>query len=169
MFATNRERFESGEFGPGGFGGPFRARRGMMEPAILTALEERPMHGYEVIKTLEERSHGMWRPSPGSVYPTLQLLEEKDHVLSREEDGKKIYELTEEGKKAASEAAAQREHMKAAFAEKMRGHKGGRRELGDIMRMVRDIYHKGNDEQHEQLAAALAEFKQTLANIQGAA
>lgn len=55
----------------------FRAGRGMMEPAILAALSERPMHGYEIISYLEKRSQGYWRPSPGSVHPTLQPLEKK--------------------------------------------------------------------------------------------
>lgn len=83
-----------------------------MEPAILAALSERPMHGYEVISYLEKRSQGFWRPSPGSVYPTLQLLEEKDLVTYTDHDGEKVYELTALG---TTEAEASRDHLKGVF------------------------------------------------------
>lgn len=84
--------------------GFMQARRGDMRPILLRVLKARPMHGYEIIRHLEEKSHGMWRPSPGSVYPTLQLLEEEDLVRSTEEGGKKVYELTVKGKKEAEAA-----------------------------------------------------------------
>ena len=61
-----------GSFGPGG-----RNRRGMMRYLLLEALAAEPMHGYQIIQHLEERSGGMWRPSPGSVYPTLQQLDDE--------------------------------------------------------------------------------------------
>jgi hypothetical protein len=68
--------------GPGPWGAPFggrgggpRVRRGDVRAAILTLLVERPMHGYEMIQELEARTNGVWRPSAGSIYPTLQLLE----------------------------------------------------------------------------------------------
>src|SRR5919106_1034527 len=73
----------SGPFGPGGPMGQGRhgrgrgGRRGNVRMAILALLLERPMHGYEMISELEERTGGVWRPSPGSVYPTLQLLEDE--------------------------------------------------------------------------------------------
>lgn len=79
-----------------------QAKRGDMTPIILNTLAEKPMHGYEIIRELEKKSHGFWRPSPGSVYPTLQLLEEQDLVTSNEVSGKKIYELTDLGRSEAS-------------------------------------------------------------------
>src|SRR5262249_20971014 len=94
-----------GHHGNGGFFGGhwgrmqmLQARRGDMRGIILKALLERPMHGYEIIRSLEEASGGMWRPSPGSVYPMLQLLEEEELVTGRDENGKKVYALTETGK-----------------------------------------------------------------------
>src|SRR5580700_11427851 len=78
-----------------------RARRGDMVPTILRVLLEKPMHGYEIISHLEEKSYGFWRPSAGSVYPNLQLLEERGLVTGKDENGKKIYNLTEAGKEAA--------------------------------------------------------------------
>jgi DNA-binding PadR family transcriptional regulator len=97
--------------GPGGPGGPRgrggghgrgrRGRRGDVRAAILALLAEQPRHGYEIISEISERSGGFWRPSPGSVYPTLQLLADEGLVSSRDEGGKKLFELTESGRTAA--------------------------------------------------------------------
>jgi DNA-binding PadR family transcriptional regulator len=85
-----------------GRGGP-RARRGDVRAAILALLAERPMHGYEMIQEIEERSGGLWRPSAGSIYPTLQLLEDADLIRGTESEGKRRFELTDEGRKAVEE------------------------------------------------------------------
>ena len=92
-------------FGPGR--GPM-VRRGDVRAAILALLAEEPMHGYQIIGQLRERSGGMWRPSAGSVYPTLQQLEDEGLVKAEEHDGRKVYALTEDGQKAAAEAAKNR-------------------------------------------------------------
>jgi DNA-binding PadR family transcriptional regulator len=72
----------------------------------LKLLAERPMHGYEMIQEIGERSDGLWRPSPGSVYPTLQLLADEGLVTSNEGNGsKRLFELTDEGRAAIDENA----------------------------------------------------------------
>jgi hypothetical protein len=85
-------------FGPGGRRGPRgrgRGRRGDVRTAILALLAERPMHGYEMIQEIGERSNGLWQPSPGSVYPTLQLLVDEGLIVGTETEGsKKLFELT---------------------------------------------------------------------------
>lgn len=149
----------------GGFGGPFRAGRGMMEPAILGVLLERPMHGYEIMKTLEEHSHGVWRPSPGSVYPTLQLLEEKGHVTSKEEAGKKVYSITKEGQKLAEATAEQRAHWRGRFAKREEVSSDMRHLFGSAMRMMRQISLTGNDQQKKALDTAIHEFYNKLSTI----
>jgi len=78
-------------------------RRGEIRPLILSVLRQKPMHGYEVIQELEEQSGGRWRPSAGSVYPTLQQLADEGLVTSEEVDGRRTYTLTDEGRKAAAE------------------------------------------------------------------
>src|SRR5919106_4066578 len=80
-----------------------RARRGDVRSAILTLLGEKPMHGYEMIQELEQRSGGRWRPSAGSIYPTLQLLEDEDLVRAEEVDGKRVFDLTEAGRARIAE------------------------------------------------------------------
>lgn len=122
---TDREgaerRFRRGGMGPGPFGGrgdfggrggrhPHehpghhgggRLRRGDMRGLLLAGLLDGPAHGYELMSRLEERSGGSWRPSPGSVYPHLQALQDEGLVRSRDEDGRKTYELTDEGRAQA--------------------------------------------------------------------
>ena len=88
-------------------GGGGRRRRGDIRTAVLAALEEAPAHGYEIIQRFEDKTAGAWRPSAGSIYPTLQLLEDEGLVRAYERDGKKVYELTEEGRSAAAERVAE--------------------------------------------------------------
>ena len=92
-------------FGPGFAGGGRRAGRGDIRAAILALLAERPMHGYQLIQELTERSGGSWRPSPGSVYPTLQQLEDEGLVRAvQSEAGRRVFELTEAGRAEAASA-----------------------------------------------------------------
>jgi DNA-binding PadR family transcriptional regulator len=74
-------------------------QRGEFKYLILDLLKEKPRYGYEVIRELEERFHGFYSPSPGVVYPTLQYLEDMGYVTSKEQDGKKVYTITDEGLK----------------------------------------------------------------------
>ena len=71
--------------------------RGDLKFVILRLVSKRPMHGYEVMKALEEESKGYYRPSPGSVYPTLQMLQDEGYVTVEEQEGKKIYTITDAG------------------------------------------------------------------------
>lgn len=87
-----------------GFGTHGRARRGNVRTAVLVLLAERPMHGYEIIQQVDERSGGFWRPSPGSVYPTLQLLEDQGLIRGEDAEGRRVFTLTDAGRAAAEEA-----------------------------------------------------------------
>jgi len=87
-----------GGFGPGG--GPHgrrRRKRGEIRHAILHLLEERSMHGYEMIQEIEARSDGRWSPSPGSVYPMLQLMEDEGLITHEEVEGRKVFTLAKMG------------------------------------------------------------------------
>ena len=81
-----------------------RAGRGELRSAVLALLAERPMHGYQIIHEIEERSGGSWKPSAGSVYPTLQLLADEGLVSAEESNGRKVYSLTEEGRQEVAGA-----------------------------------------------------------------
>ena len=95
-------------FGPGrGAMGPRFFERGDLKYGLLALLEDRPKHGYEMIKELEERAGGFYTPSAGAVYPTLQLMEDRGWVTVREADGKKVYAITDSGRQALAEQKQQ--------------------------------------------------------------
>jgi DNA-binding PadR family transcriptional regulator len=107
MFAM---RFGRHPFGPHGHHGPFGPGeggrffgRGDVKFALLELLQERPMHGYEMMKALEEKSGGFYTPSPGSIYPTLQMLEDRGFVTVQEAEGKKVYSITAAGQALLTE------------------------------------------------------------------
>ncbi len=89
------------------FGGGRRAGRGDIRAAILALLHEEPMHGYQIMQELETRSGGAWRVSPGSVYPTLQQLQDEGLITSTEQSGgRRVFELTAAGREQAKTSAA---------------------------------------------------------------
>ncbi len=91
-----------------------RVRRGEARYLLLDALRDGPMHGYEIIKSLEEKSTGQYAPSPGSVYPTLQLLEELGHVGAEQDAERRKYHLTQSGQ---VELDAHAEEVKTFWAQ----------------------------------------------------
>jgi DNA-binding PadR family transcriptional regulator len=74
-------------------------QKGDLKYVILDLLKDKPRHGYDIIRELEELSYGFYKPSPGVIYPTLQMLEEMGYASSVEQEGKKVYSITEEGRK----------------------------------------------------------------------
>jgi DNA-binding PadR family transcriptional regulator len=118
-------------FGPGGPGGPWGDRgprafaRGDLKYALLNSLQERPKHGYEMIKELEERTGGFYTPSAGAIYPTLQLLEDRGWVTSETQDGKRVYTITDDGRAALKENEEQRPPMHGPGPWGHHGHRRG--------------------------------------------
>jgi len=102
MFGRKGFKFGRGECGTGFSGEFMRMRRGDIKFHLLEILKETPRHGYEIISELEKQSGG-YRPSPGSVYPTLQMLEEGGYLTSEQIDSKKVYTITKEGLKLLEE------------------------------------------------------------------
>jgi DNA-binding PadR family transcriptional regulator len=78
-----------------------QVRRGDVQPAVIALLKEQDMHGYQIIQELTERSGGAWNPSPGSIYPILQMLEDQDMVTSEKVGGKRVFSLTDAGREYA--------------------------------------------------------------------
>lgn len=117
-------------------------QKGDFKYLILDLLKDKPRHGYEIIRELEERFHGFYTPSPGAVYPTLQWLEEMGYVTSSQQEGKKIYTITEEGRKFLAE----REKQTGEFKSQMKNWFDWctpeiGEELHDIMHELRDLRH----------------------------
>ena len=155
-------------FGPGGpwggrgRGGPRgRARRGDVRASILALLKDRPMHGYEMIQEIAERSGGAWKPSPGSVYPTLQLLEDEGLISSESEGGKKLFALTDEGRTAA-EAGPE-----APWEEAARGVDwealGEIRQAGfGLMEAFGQVWKTGSEGQRQKALAVIHDARKKL-------
>jgi DNA-binding PadR family transcriptional regulator len=154
-------------FGPRGFafGGPRRRRRqwfesGDMKYVILKVLRDKPRHGYEVMKELEDRMHGCYSPSPGTVYPTLQWLEDEELVRSREENGKKVYEITDAGRKFLEEHKDVVEDIFDRVAETVEEALGG--SMAEVnhaaARVMKAVYRRGwraSDAIRKQIAEIL--------------
>jgi DNA-binding PadR family transcriptional regulator len=164
-------------FGPGG-GGPWggrggggrggrpwgRARRGDVRSAILALLAERPMHGYEIIGELSERTEGLWRPSPGSIYPTLQLLEDEGLIIAQADEagGKRRYSLTDEGRRAAEEIAGGPAPWEAVTAGAPAGARNLRQAVMKLMPAVRQVMMTGGPREYEEVAKILDETRRRL-------
>jgi DNA-binding PadR family transcriptional regulator len=136
-----RDRIFKHERFPRGFGRESPFGKGDLKYVILDLLKEKPRYGYEIIRALEERSHGFYTPSPGVVYPTLQMLEEMGHASSAERDGKKIYTITGEGEKFLAErkdfTAEVKKHMKRHWnPENIDSFAGMMGEVGELARLV---------------------------------
>jgi DNA-binding PadR family transcriptional regulator len=100
--------------GPGGFPRGTRARRGDVRAAALLLLAEEPRNGYQIMQEIEQRSGGVWRPSPGSVYPALAQLEDEGLVRLDEKDGRRTYVLTDAGR---AYVGARRDDLAAPWEE----------------------------------------------------
>jgi DNA-binding PadR family transcriptional regulator len=127
---------------------------------VLNALLEGPAHGYEIIRRLEERSGGLWRPSAGSVYPMLQQLEDEELVTSETESqgGKRVYQLTDSGREQASQATDLpwgRPGVGGPAVEV-------RDAVGAIQAAARQVVAVGSPEQLERATALLTETRQKL-------
>ncbi|OBG85492.1 PadR family transcriptional regulator [Mycobacterium sp. E802] len=157
--------FGPGPFGGGPFGGPFggprgrggrggrRGRRGDVRAAILTLLAERPMHGYEMTQEIAARSNNLWKPSPGSVYPTLQLLVDEGLIAPAETEGsKKTFELTAEGRQAAAEIDTPPwEQILADQEDETPGHQNLHGAAAQLMTAVGQSAYAATEEQRQRI------------------
>jgi DNA-binding PadR family transcriptional regulator len=154
-------------FGPGagpGMRGPRRGGRGSrlnVRPAVLALLLERPMHGYEIIQELDARTNGIWRPSPGSVYPTLQLLEDEGLIEAEAEGGRKSYHLTDAGRPEA-EAAAETPPWSRIGDDTMSQVQDFRDAAVGIMGALKQVGFNGTPEQRQKALEVLNETKRKL-------
>lgn len=114
-----------------------RAERGGVKYLVLDAVADAPRHGYEIMQVIEERSKGAYRPSPGVIYPTLQLLDETGLLRSTEKDGRKVYEITG----------------------------AGRAELEANRETVRDFYEQQDSASWEEYADELGDFTRRLVGL----
>ena len=152
-----------------GFGGPGggrgrggRARRGDVRAAVLALLADRPMHGYEMIKEIEERSEGAWTPSAGSIYPMLQLLEDEGLIRGEDSDGKRRFTLTDTGRTEQAEKAEDVAPWDAVKAGAPTGHLALRESVGKLFAAVRQVGQTGDEDQRKQVTELLDETRRKV-------
>ena len=156
-------------FNFGGVGPHFE--RGDIKLVVLNLLKDKPRHGYDIIQEIEKKFHGFYNPSSGIIYPTLQLLEDRDMVISNQKDGKKVYTITDQGLKFLKEHEDELEEMQ----KRVHGPWG---EYGDFMHEIREemgqtaklmflkvSQGKLNTEKKEKLHKAFNNFREELEKI----
>jgi len=142
-----------------------------MKYVILKLLRDKPRHGYEVMKDLEERMHGCYSPSPGTVYPTLQWLEDEGLVVARDVEGKKVYEITDIGRAFLDEHKDVVEDIFDRVTETVERTVGGsmvevNRTLGQLVKAVyRTGWKADSDAARKRIAEILAKAAADVAEL----
>jgi DNA-binding PadR family transcriptional regulator len=163
--------FGPGMGGPGHFGPPWargmrgpKARRGDVRAAILSVLSDQPRNGYQVIQEIAERTGGAWKPSPGSIYPTLQQLEDEGLVEQTDDGGRKAYRLTDEGR---AYVTTHPDEIAAPWAAMAETETDGdlRPLLGQVAAAMWQVMAVGSPEQQAAAKDAIVELRKTLYGI----
>jgi DNA-binding PadR family transcriptional regulator len=159
----------------GGFGPPWgppprwrgpKARRGDVRAAILAVLAEQPMNGYQIIQEIAERSGGVWKPSPGSIYPTLQQLEDEGLVTADAAVGRRTFTLTDEGRAYVAEHADEVSSPWEAMSAPTEDDENGLKPLlGQVATAMWQILATGTPEQQARAKDAVAELRRKLYGI----
>lgn len=151
-----RDAFERG-FSP-------RVAKGDVRAAVLAVLADKPMHGYQIIQEIEARSDGAWKPSPGSVYPTLQLLADEGLVVAEESGGKKTYSLTDAGRVEA-ESAQEQSAPWEAFGAKDAGRSALPKAGAKLAQAAAQVGRGGTPEQVARAVEVLDDARRKLYSI----
>lgn len=141
-----------------------RMGRGDVRAAVLALLIEGPMHGYQMIREIETRTHGSWKPSAGSVYPTLQMLADEGLVTTEMAQDRKVYSLTDEGREEAAAAAASApwEHSSGFDT----GSFGAVPKAGiELAQAIAQVVRTGSSAQHQKAAEVLDETRRKIYSI----
>jgi DNA-binding PadR family transcriptional regulator len=152
--------------GPGGFPRGPRARRGDVRAAALILLAEERRNGYQLMQEIEQRSGGVWRPSPGAVYPALAQLEDEGLVQVEERDGRRTYALTDAGRAYVDE---RRDELVAPWEEMSESVDDDVaslfKELRQVAMAAAQIAHVGTAQQIAEARSALAGVRRTLYSL----
>ena len=175
-FGPGRGGFGFDPRGGFGFGGPRgrrgggrRGKRGDVRAAILALLADRAMHGYEMIQEISERSGGLWRPSPGSVYPTLQLLVDEGLIVGTESEGsKRLFELTDEGRATAEKVGTPPwEEIAEGWKDQAPGQINLHTALSQLMGAVSQSAHTATEQQQARIVDIVNNARREVYSILG--
>ncbi|MCT9820360.1 PadR family transcriptional regulator [Microbacterium sp. W1N] len=141
-----------------------RMGRGDVRAAVLALLAEQPMHGYQIISEISERSHGFWKPSAGSVYPTLQLLADEGLIAATEAGGRKTYALTEAGRAVADESTGTPPWESTGLSDS--GRLSALPKAGvELAQVIAQVGRTGSAEQVEEAIGVLEDARRKLYSI----
>ncbi len=159
-------------FGPGfPFGGPrqrrgSRASRGDIRLAALALLDETPMHGYQLMREISDRSDGMWKPSPGAIYPALQQLEDEGLIEPERAEGKRVFRLTGEGRTYVEEHRAEIDAVWRSFEQDLDEEWIELSNTGQqVMQAFGQVISAGNRSQIVSATELMAETRRRLYRI----
>ncbi len=143
-----------------------KVRRGDVRTAILDVLAVEPMNGYQVIQQIAQRSGGAWKPSPGSVYPTIQQLEDEGLVEGAEQDGRRLLQLTDAGRRYVEEHPDELAATWRPFEDDAAGETEGGPDLkavaGQVMAAVWQVMTSGTRQQRAEAVEILADTRRRL-------
>ena len=145
-----------------------RVRRGDVRAAILDVLATEPMNGYQLISQVSERTQGAWKPSPGSVYPTISQLEDEGLIEGDEARGRRVLRLTDEGRAYVAANADELAGVWSPFAEPEPERAGSpdyaalKPEIGQLMSAVWQIVSTGTDQQRRDAIEVLVDTRRRL-------
>jgi DNA-binding PadR family transcriptional regulator len=155
----HRSRFWGGNRGERIF------HKGDFKYLILDLLKDKPRHGYEIIREMEDKFGGFYTPSPGAVYPTLQWLEDMGYVTLQAQDGKKTYTITEEGLKFLSEKEKETDEVKKQMTDWWGSWNNEfRDEMRDVMRSLGDLGRMIGQKTRQAGQDKLPQVKESIAN-----
>ena len=140
-----------------------RVGKGEVRTAVLALLAEQPMHGYQIIREIEERTEGSWKPSAGSVYPTLQLLADEGLVSAEESNGRKTYSLTDSGREEAAELSGSAPWEASAEGQGHASKFAALPKAGvELAQAAAQVNRTGTPEQIQQAVAVIDEARRRL-------
>ncbi|TDE00507.1 PadR family transcriptional regulator [Jiangella asiatica] len=144
-----------------------KARRGDVRAAILGVLADQPMNGYQIIQEIAERSGGAWKPSPGSIYPTLQQLEDEGLVRADDEGGRRVFRLTTQGEEYVAEHGGEVSAPWEAMSASAEGEdaNGLRPLIGQAASALWQILATGSPDQQARAREVLADTRRKLYGI----
>lgn len=140
-------------------------KRGDVRTAVLAFLVERPGYGYEIMQYLETKTNGMWRPSPGSIYPTLQQLEDEGMVDSEERDGRRVYALTTAGTRDAKAHLAEQGMPWDRAQEKFAAVEEIKRELTQLESATTEVLKLGDTERRDRAIELIRATRKSLYHL----
>lgn len=155
--------FGPGRRGPGGRGRAGRRNRGDVRVAILALLAEQPMHGYQIMQEIAERSDGTWKPSPGSIYPTVSQLADEGLVRTEQEHGRSVVHLTEQGQHYVEQHRQELDAVWASSGAAADDASADLRKVGrDLLGAAAQVAHVGSPEQITEATRLLDDTRRRL-------